>query len=118
MTRALVCGSLVALWAAVAGAQAPPPAPPQGRADVGRALYMKTGCAQCHGNEAQGGAAGPRLGPDAFPAARLQYIRKPAGDMPPYTAKVLSDRDLTDIFAFLQQRPRPPAVSSIPLLQP
>jgi hypothetical protein len=36
--------------------------------------------------------------------------------MPPYTAKVLSERDLTDIYAFLQALPRLPAVSSIPLL--
>jgi mono/diheme cytochrome c family protein len=92
--------------------------PPAGRADVGRTLYTKNGCYQCHGREAQGGAAGPRLGPGALPLARLQYVRKPAGDMPPYTAKVLSDRDLADIFAFLESLPKPPAVDSIPLLRP
>jgi hypothetical protein len=36
--------------------------------------------------------------------------------MPPYTAKVMSDQDFADIYAYLQSRPRPPAVQSIPLL--
>lgn len=103
-------------------AQGPPPAAtpaaPAGRADVGKTLYMKTGCFQCHGAEGQGGAAGPRLGPAAITLARMSYVRKPTADMPPYTAKVLSDRDLSDIFAFLQSLPKPPALASIPLLAP
>jgi len=37
--------------------------------------------------------------------------------MPPYTAKVLPDGDLTTIYAFLQSRPAPPAVEDIPLLK-
>jgi hypothetical protein len=43
-------------------------------------------------------------------------LRQPAGDMPPCGDKVLSDRQITDIFAFLKTVPRPPAVASIPLL--
>ena len=38
--------------------------------------------------------------------------------MPPYTAAVLSNQDLADIYAFLAARPQPPALSSIPLLAP
>jgi mono/diheme cytochrome c family protein len=92
---------------------------PTGRADAGAALYAKTGCYQCHANEAQGGAAGPRIGPDPIPFARFsQYVRNPTGDMPPYTEKVLSNQDLADIYAFLQGRPRPPAVNTIPELAP
>ncbi len=101
-----------------AGAAAPPQ-PPAGRADAGGALYVKVGCFQCHSNEAQGGAAGPRLGPNPTPYARfVAYVRKPAGEMPPYTSKVLTDRDLADIYAFLQSRPQPPAVANVPLLKP
>ena len=37
--------------------------------------------------------------------------------MPPYTNKVLSDRQLGDIFAFLRSIPEPPSVDSIPLLR-
>jgi ubiquinol-cytochrome c reductase cytochrome c subunit len=82
-------------------------------------LYKKIGCYECHANEGQGGAQGPRLGPNPIPFARFgTYVRNPAGDMPPYTAKVLSDQDLAAIYAFLEARPRPPAVNSIPLLAP
>jgi mono/diheme cytochrome c family protein len=98
---------------------APVPSAPAGRADAGAALYAKIGCYQCHANQAQGGAAGPRLGPDPIPFARFsQYIRNPTGDMPPYTDKVLSNQELADIYAFLQARPRPPAVDTIPQLAP
>jgi len=92
---------------------------PAGRVDAGAAIYRKVGCFQCHVNEAQGGANGPRLGPDPIPFARFaQYIRNPTGDMPPYTEKVLSAQDLADIYAFLQARPRPPALNTIPQLAP
>ena len=92
---------------------------PAGRIDVGAALYRKVGCFQCHVNEAQGGANGPRLGPDPVPFARFsQYTRKPNGDMPPYSEKVLSAQDMADIYAFVRSRPRPPALSTIPLLTP
>jgi hypothetical protein len=37
--------------------------------------------------------------------------------MPPYTDKVLPERDLADIYAFLQSRPAPKSVESIPLLK-
>jgi mono/diheme cytochrome c family protein len=102
-------------------AEPPPQAPaakaPAGRVDRGAALYKKVGCLQCHVNEGQGGAAGPRIAPDPVPFARfVQYIRKPAGDMPPYTEKVMSEQDLADIYAFLQARRRPPALKEIPLL--
>jgi len=90
---------------------------PAGRAEAGAALYAKIGCYQCHSNQAQGGQAGPRLGPDPIPLARFsQYVRNPTGDMPPYTEKVLSNQELADIYAFVQTRPRPPAVNSIPQL--
>jgi len=36
--------------------------------------------------------------------------------MPPYTAKVMSDKEVADIYAFLLTIPAPPAVSGIPLL--
>lgn len=85
----------------------------------GAALYRKVGCFQCHVNEGQGGANGPRLGPNPIPLPRfIQYVRKPAGDMPPYSAKVLSDRELGDIHAFLQTRKAPPPVNTIPQLAP
>jgi ubiquinol-cytochrome c reductase cytochrome c subunit len=108
-------------------AQAPAPAPvpasspqtaPAGSADRGRKIFAGYGCYQCHGYEAQGSSAtGPRLGPKpiAF-AAFSRYVRQPTGQMPPYTAKVLSDADMADIYAFVSSRPAPKPVESIPIL--
>jgi hypothetical protein len=59
----------------------------------------------------------PAAGPVPAPAALSKYVRAPTGQMPPYTAKVLPDADLTNIYAFLQSRPVPPAVEDIPLLK-
>ena len=104
--------------------QAEPPKPAAATAttvssDAGAALFKKNGCYECHSNDAQGGPQGPRLGPNPIPLPRfLAYVRNPAGDMPPFTAKVISDDDLRSIYAFLQSRPAPPPVANIPLLAP
>jgi ubiquinol-cytochrome c reductase cytochrome c subunit len=95
----------------------PQPAAPAGNAAEGKKLYVSYGCYQCHGYEAQGSSAtGPRLGPRpiAF-AAFSRYVRQPTGQMPPYTAKVVSDADLANIYAFVAARTAPPA--NIPLLK-
>ena len=95
------------------------PSEPPGRVETGATLYRQTGCYQCHANEGQGGAQGPRLGPDPLTLARFTwYVRNPSGSMPPYTEVVMSNQDLADIHAFLLARPQPPAVDSIPLLEP
>ena len=87
--------------------------------NAGAALYKKNGCYECHVNDGQGGPQGPRLGPNPIPLPRfVAYVRNPAGDMPPFTAKVVSDDDLGKIYAFLQSRPTPPQVKDIPLLAP
>ena len=35
--------------------------------------------------------------------------------MPPYTAKVVTDQDLADIYAFLLTIPQPPPIESVPI---
>ena len=53
--------------------------------------------------EAQGLGKDRGLGPKPIAFTAVQrYIRHPTGQMPPYTAKVVSDKDLADIYAFLQ----------------
>ncbi len=106
------------LIAAAALSAQTPAAAPAGDAKHGQKLFENYGCYQCHGREAQGGlGTGPRLGPKPIPFAAVQkYIRQPTGQMPPYTAKVVSDKDLADIYAFLQSRTAPPPVKDIPLL--
>ena len=115
----------IALAAMPASAQtnAQPPAEasapvPTGSAANGKVLYMKIGCYQCHSEQGQGGTQGPRLGPRpiAFQAF-LRYLRSPRGEMPPYKAKVMSDKDVADVYAFLLGLPAPPPLSSLPLLQ-
>jgi mono/diheme cytochrome c family protein len=92
---------------------------PAGNADRGKTIYRRDGCWECHGFDGQsGGGTGPKLGPPPMPfAAFTNQLRTPRNQMPPYTAKVLSDVDLADIYAFLQTLPQPPKVDSIPLLK-
>ena len=94
----------------VSSAQSPqrPPTTPGGNVDAGKKLYVSIGCYQCHGYEAQGSSAtGPRLGPRSIPFASFsRYVRQPTGQMPPYTAKVLADADLANIYASGRSRSR------------
>ena len=91
---------------------------PSRNADSGKKLYTSYGCYECHGREGQGSPySGARLAPKPIELrAFIAYVRQPAGQMPPYTAKVASDADLADIRAFLSSVPQPPPVKSIPLL--
>ena len=104
---------VITLMVLVAGAQTPTPT---GDAKNGKKLFAADGCYQCHGYEAQGAApTGPRLGPKPIAYSQFQkYVRQPTGQMPPYTIKSIPDKDLADIYAFLQSLPAPPAAESIP----
>jgi ubiquinol-cytochrome c reductase cytochrome c subunit len=130
MTRLIIATLIVVVSVSIGSAQGQTPVAqtpvahpastaPAGNADEGKKLYVSYGCYQCHGREAQGSSAtGPRLGPRpiAF-TAFSRYVRRPTGQMPPYTAKVVSDADMANIYAYVQTRPAPPAVQSIPLLR-
>ncbi len=117
----LIAATLV-LAATMAAAQAPKPAAsaeaPAGNADTGKKLWTSYGCWQCHGYEAQGGAAGAQLAGRTIPWAVFSaYVRRPANQMPPYAEKVLPNSDLAHLYAYLRSRPAPPAAQSLPLLQ-
>jgi mono/diheme cytochrome c family protein len=93
-------------------AQAPAPRAqnaPAGNAQKGKDAFATHMCATCHGPEGQG-AVGPALVPPPR-ALRdfVQYVRQPAGKMPPFTPQALSDAELTDIYAFLQSANPAPA---------
>ena len=121
MRFALACLFLVTVASASAQraqgpASGPNAATPAGNAENGKKIFSSYGCYQCHGYQAQGGP-GSRLAPRpmAF-AAFLKYVRRPTGEMPPYTVKVVSDKEVGDIYAFLQTIPQPPAANSISIL--
>ena len=83
--------------------------PAAGDAAKGQTLYLKNGCYECHGTVGQGGT-GPRLAPRT---ASLAYVRRPAGQMPPYTPKVMPDADLADVLAYLMTITAPPPAKSL-----
>ncbi len=82
--------------------------PDRADAERGKQIFMRVGCYQCHGREAQGASTGPRLGPNplALPAF-TRAVRTPRNEMPPYSVKLLSDAELADVYAFVAARARP-----------
>ena len=91
-------------------------------AENGKKAFVANGCWQCHGFEGQGSVATSngmviahtQLPFDAFES----FVRSTNRAMPPYREAILSKADLADIYAYLQSVPKPPAVASIPLLNP
>src|SRR5271170_4168669 len=80
---------------------------PAGDADNGKKLFLRDGCYECHGYAGQGGRDGARIAVIGLNAqALIRYVRAPAGQMPAYTDKVISDKELTDIHAYLQTMPK------------
>ena len=80
---------------------------------------MKHTCYFCNGTVGQSAHnTGERL---AAVARNLQgftrYVRKPSGQMPAYTDKILSDQELADIFAYLRALPPARPARDIPLLE-
>ena len=84
----------------------------------GKRLFKRNGCYQCHGWVGQGGTAGARLAQTRLPlVAFTAYVRNPAsGGMPPFRAKVMSDQELADVYAYIKTFPEPKAAKDIPLL--
>ena len=49
-------------------------------------------------------------------AAFTRQVRNPVNDMPPYPDTLLTDKDLNDIFAFLQALPGRRPLKDVPML--
>lgn len=114
----VIIGSVLA-----ASPQTPPaPVPPDkpvttGNVERGRPLYLDFGCYACHGYNAQTGN-GPRLQPPRMNERQfVLYLRAPRTmQMPAYTAKVMTDGEAADIYAYVLSLPREPAAADVPLL--
>ncbi len=84
---------------------------PAGDAAEGKRLYLADGCFTCHGRSGQGGALNgpaPILAKTAMPFDGFKgQLRQPINDMPAYSEIVMSDKQIADIYAFLQTLPGP-----------
>jgi len=88
-----------------------------GNADNGKRIFMKNGCFECHGTVGQGTIAGARIGPPPLNAQGLiRYVRRPPGQMPAFTEKVMSDQELIDVYTYLKTIPPAKPAKDIPLL--
>ncbi len=94
-------------------------AAPSGDAKNGERLFLADGCYECHGTVGQGSrGTGPRLAPNTIPfEAFSAQLRKPSNVMPPYTALVVSDTQLGDIYAYLRGLPGPARAEDAAILQ-
>jgi mono/diheme cytochrome c family protein len=104
---ALAAAALCASALAVAPAQVHP----QGDAANGKQIYLRDACFTCHGRSGQGGVfrgPAPILARTALPFDGFrELLRDPPGDMPAYSKAVLSDKDIADIYAFVESLPGP-----------
>jgi mono/diheme cytochrome c family protein len=89
-----------------------------GDAANGKRLFERNACYQCHGYWGQGGNAGARLAQTRLPfVAFSAFVRNPpSGSMPPFRAKVMSDQELADVYAYIKSIPEPKPAKDIPLL--
>jgi mono/diheme cytochrome c family protein len=104
-----------------AGEQAPPGANltlPPGDAKRGETYYAKYGCWECHGYTGQTGN-GARLATTVLNAnGFVNYLRNPrTNQMPLYSAKVVSDQEGADLYAYIKTFKKPLEAKDIPLLQ-
>jgi ubiquinol-cytochrome c reductase cytochrome c subunit len=111
--RAVVLAAALILPVTVASAQ------DSGDAKKGKDAFLAYTCYGCHGFSGQNGP-GMRLAPMKMTStAFIGMVRNPSqpNRMPPYSAKVITDAQLTDVWAYLKTLPDSPAAKDIPLLQ-
>lgn len=90
----------------------------QGDAKRGQKMFVDYSCYACHGFSGQNGP-GKRLVPMKMATVVFTaYVRSPGSNqMPSYSAKVLSDQQLADIWAYIKTLPDSPEAKDIPLVQ-
>jgi mono/diheme cytochrome c family protein len=115
--RLSVASLLIALGVSAAGQGA---ALADGDSQKGKVAFIRNGCWQCHDYNGQGSVAtsnGKVIARTQLPVdAFISFVHTTNGAMPPFRPQVLSDADLTDIYAYLQSLPEPKAAKDIPLL--
>lgn len=124
-TKSIAIASLIAATlVAGAGVLSAQTTAPPGDAKHGQQVYDADGCYLCHNYQGQGTGTrkpnqnpGPNLAPAPIPyAAFLRQLRAPRLAMPPYDAKILSDQDAADIYAYFVSQPPAKDAHSIAVL--
>lgn len=88
-----------------------------GNAARGKDLYLAYGCYACHGYNAQTGNGQRLLPPRLNQQQFTLYIRTPRTQgMPPFSAKMISDEQAADIYAYVLSLPKAPELKDVPLL--
>src|SRR5437762_5865280 len=80
-------------------------AAPAGDVENGKRLFTKQNCYYCHGTEGQGGRDGARIAQIGLNAQGLiRYVRRPAGAMPAFSERRISDQELTSFYPYSRCR--------------
>jgi mono/diheme cytochrome c family protein len=84
---------------------------PRGDAAEGKRIYLAVGCFFCHGRSGQGGnmnGPAPIIAKTAMPwEGFVNQLRHPSNEMPAYAEKVMSEKQIANIYAFLHSLPGP-----------
>ena len=112
--------TMIAIAATIVASAALAQEKPAPAGDVARGLekFSTIGCWQCHGYEGQGGSAGLRIANTQLNEEQLiAFVHTTNGPMPPFSEKLVSNAELSDVYAYLQSRPKPADPDTIPLLK-
>ena len=95
----------------IAALPGPGKAQPAGDVQNGKGVFGKVGCSRCHGSAGEGmspmekQAGPPKIAGTHLPLRDfMKSVRNPKGQMPPFTSKQVSDKELLDVYAFLHSR--------------
>jgi len=88
-----------------------------GNAAAGKEIFLNYTCYGCHGFSGQNGP-GARLVPMRMTESGfINYVRNPrTRQMPSYSVKVLADRQLGDVYAYIKTLPPSRSAKDIPEL--
>jgi mono/diheme cytochrome c family protein len=95
---------------------------PAGDAAAGKRIYSAVGCFFCHGHSGQGGnmnGPAPVIAKTQMPwEGFVNQLRNPSNEMPAYAESVMPEKQLADIYAFLQSLPGPlPNAKQMPIFK-
>jgi ubiquinol-cytochrome c reductase cytochrome c subunit len=118
LALAATVAALFSFHAALAQTTAAAAPAPAGDAARGKADFLRYGCYECHGTVGQGNyGTGAKLAPHPPPWTVVNaYVRRPSGNMPSFSEKILPTSDLADIYAYLSSIPAGKPYTQLPIL--